>query len=41
MLFLAGLALGRHAGTEHPMWLGVFAALFGAVLILAVMALGG
>jgi len=40
-LFLAGFALGRHAGVAHPARLGVFAALFGAVLIGAVMALGG
>ena len=41
MLFLAGFALGRYAGDGHPWRLGVFAALFGAVLIVAVMALGG
>jgi VIT1/CCC1 family predicted Fe2+/Mn2+ transporter len=41
MLFLAGFALGRYAGDEHPTRLGAFAALFGAVLIVAVMALGG
>lgn len=41
MLFLAGFALGRYAGGPHPVRLGVFAALFGAVLIVAVMALGG
>lgn len=41
MLFLAGYGLGRHAGHPHPLRLGAAMAVFGAVLILAVMALGG
>lgn len=41
MLFLAGAALARYAGSANPLRFGVFAALFGAALILAVMALGG
>ena len=41
MLFLAGMAFGRYAGHAHPMRLGVAMAVFGAVLIAAVMALGG
>jgi VIT1/CCC1 family predicted Fe2+/Mn2+ transporter len=41
MLFLAGYALGRYAGHGRPHWIGVIAALFGAVLIMTVKALGG
>ena len=41
MLFLAGMAFGRYAGHAHPMRLGVAMAVFGALLIAAVMALGG
>ncbi|MBK6803986.1 MAG: hypothetical protein IPG84_03515 [Betaproteobacteria bacterium] len=41
MLFLAGHALGRHAGHRHPLRVGIAMMLFGAVLIVAVMALGG
>ena len=41
MLFLAGFALGRHAGQARPLLNGVGAAGFGAVLIGVVKALGG
>ena len=41
MLFGAGFALGRTAGHPHPLRTGLVMMLFGAVLILAVMALGG
>lgn len=41
MLFTAGVALGRHAGYARPFWMGLSMAVFGAVLIVAVMALGG
>jgi hypothetical protein len=41
MLMLAGFALGRHAGYAKPLRTGVFMAVFGAVLIGAVKALGG
>jgi VIT1/CCC1 family predicted Fe2+/Mn2+ transporter len=41
MLFLAGMAFARYAGHAHPMRLGVAMAVFGAILIAAVMALGG
>jgi VIT1/CCC1 family predicted Fe2+/Mn2+ transporter len=41
MLFLAGYGLGRHAGHPHPLRLGAAMAVFGAVLIVVVMALGG
>jgi hypothetical protein len=41
LLFAAGFALGRHAGYPRPWLTGVSMAVFGAVLILAVMALGG
>jgi hypothetical protein len=41
LLFLAGLALGRHAGYPRPWLTGLSMAAFGAALILAVMALGG
>lgn len=41
MLFMAGVALGRHAGHARPFWMGLSMAVFGAVLIVAVMALGG
>jgi VIT1/CCC1 family predicted Fe2+/Mn2+ transporter len=41
MLFLCGAALGRHAGYPSPAHTGLAMAVFGAVLILAVIALGG
>jgi hypothetical protein len=41
MLFGAGFALGRHAWHHRPWVAGLSAALLGAVLIVAVMALGG
>lgn len=41
MLFVAGYELGRHAGHPHPLRLGAAMAVFGALLILAVIALGG
>lgn len=41
MLFVAGIALGRYAGYAKPLRSGLAMAAFGAVLILAVMALGG
>jgi VIT1/CCC1 family predicted Fe2+/Mn2+ transporter len=41
MLFLAGTVLGRHAGHPKPMRTGLAMAVFGAVLIAAVKALGG
>lgn len=41
MLFAAGAALGRYAGHPKPVLTGVVMATLGAVLILAVMALGG
>ena len=41
LLFVAGFQLARHAGYARPWLAGAFAALFGAVLIVAVMALGG
>ena len=41
LLFGAGVALGRHAGYPRPWLTGVSMAIFGAVLILVVMALGG
>lgn len=41
MLFLAGTALGRHAEHPKPMRTGLAMAVFGAVLIAAVKALGG
>ena len=41
MLFGAGFALGRTAGHPHPLRTGLVMMLCGAVLILAVMALGG
>jgi hypothetical protein len=41
MLFFAGSALGRHAGYARPWLTGMSMALFGAVLIVVVMALGG
>jgi hypothetical protein len=40
-LSLAGMALGRVAGYKQPLHIGLTMALFGAVLIVAVMALGG
>lgn len=41
MLFAAGFTLGRYAGHAHPVRIGLVMLAFGAVLILAVMALGG
>ena len=41
MLFLAGFLLGRHAGHARPLLTATAMAALGAVLILAVMALGG
>ena len=41
MLFLAGFALGRHAGYRVPIASGLLMALMGAILIVVVMALGG
>jgi VIT1/CCC1 family predicted Fe2+/Mn2+ transporter len=41
MLFCAGFALGRHAGYARPLWTGILMAVFGAVLITVVKALGG
>ena len=41
MLFLAGFALGRHAGYAKPLRPGLAMAVFGALLIAAVKALGG
>ena len=41
MLFLAGFALGRHAGHAKPLRTGFMMAVFGAVLIAVVKALGG
>jgi len=41
MLFLAGFALGRYAGHGKPYGVGLIAALFGALLIVIVKALGG
>lgn len=41
MLFLAGFTLGRYAGYPRPWLTGLSMAVFGAVLIVVVMALGG
>jgi len=41
MLFLAGYALGRYAGYAKPLRPGLGMAVFGAVLIGIVKALGG
>ncbi len=41
MLFFAGFSLGRHAGYAKPLRTGFIMAVFGAVLIVAVKALGG
>ena len=41
MLFIAGLVLGRHSGYGKPARAGMAMALFGAVLIAIVNALGG
>ena len=41
MLFGTGLALGRHAGYPKPVRTGLVMAVFGAVLIATVKALGG
>jgi VIT1/CCC1 family predicted Fe2+/Mn2+ transporter len=41
MLFVAGFALGRYAGHPHPALTGFFMGLLGAVLIIAIKALGG
>ena len=41
MLFILGIALGRYAGYPRPVLTGVVMAVFGALLIVAVKALGG
>jgi VIT1/CCC1 family predicted Fe2+/Mn2+ transporter len=41
MLFIAGLVLGRHSGYRKPVRAGMAMAVFGAVLIAIVNALGG
>jgi VIT1/CCC1 family predicted Fe2+/Mn2+ transporter len=41
MLFIAGFALGRRAGYARPVLTGVLMAVFGAVLIAVIKALGG
>jgi VIT1/CCC1 family predicted Fe2+/Mn2+ transporter len=41
MLMLAGYMLGRHAGHARPLLTGVAMTLLGALLVAAVMALGG
>ena len=41
MLFFAGYALGRYAGHAKPLRIGMVMAVFGAVLIGVVKALGG
>lgn len=41
MLCIAGIGFGRYAGYPHPWRTGVAMALFGALLIVAVKALGG
>jgi len=41
MLFFAGAALARYAGMRRPVVTGVATAMFGVVLITAVVALGG
>ncbi len=41
MLAISGVALGRHAGYRSPWLTGIAMSLFGALLIVAVMALGG
>jgi VIT1/CCC1 family predicted Fe2+/Mn2+ transporter len=41
MLFVAGFALGRHAGHARPLATGAAMSIFGVVLIAAVKALGG
>lgn len=41
MLFMAGFTLGRYAGHPRPWLTGLSMAVFGAALIVAVMALGG
>ena len=41
MLFITGVALGRHAGYRHPVRTGLWMALLGVALITAVVALGG
>jgi len=41
MLFAAGFVLGRHAGHRSPFRIGIAMAVFGALLIAAVNALGG
>jgi len=41
MLFLAGWGLARHAGYRRPLYTGIAMAVFGAVLIAVVKALGG
>jgi VIT1/CCC1 family predicted Fe2+/Mn2+ transporter len=41
MLFIAGFVLGRHAGSAKPLRIGLAMAVFGALLIATVKALGG
>ena len=41
MLFIAGLGFGRYAGHAHPWHTGLAMAVFGALLIAVVKALGG
>jgi len=41
MLFCAGFALGRYAGYARPLRTGILMAIFGALLITMVKALGG
>ena len=41
MLFAAGFTLGGYAGHPHPVRIGLLMLAFGALLILAVIALGG
>jgi VIT1/CCC1 family predicted Fe2+/Mn2+ transporter len=41
MLFIAGFALARHAGYNRPTRAGIAMAVFGAVLVAIVKALGG
>lgn len=41
MLFIAGVALGRHAGGQHPWRMGLVMVVVGSVLVLLTIALGG
>jgi len=41
LLFIAGVALGRHAGYARPVLTGTAMAVFGVLLIVVVMLLGG